>query len=98
MAKQIFKYELLRREHTLELPFGVNIIHFGMQRNKACFWAEVDPEETRKVNLVITPKITGAEVPGGVYNGDILVQGYRYLGTALYDNGDFVLHYYFKEE
>lgn len=85
--KQIFKYHLGRIEDILELPVGSEIVSFNVQRECACMWVHVDPSVDEKVRFHIKPVITGGYVP----------EDMAFIGTALFSEGDFVLHYYIKE-
>jgi len=88
--KMIWKYELEMKAAIQEamMPKGAKILHFDNQRGEPCVWAEVD-EESVKTKEVREFTIAGTGHP-------IPIPDYRliYIGTALFDRGDYVYHLY----
>jgi hypothetical protein len=83
--KTIYKYELknLSSENILHMPEGAEIISVGNQREKLVVWAAVEhgckKVGPRTIKCVLTGQATG-------------LSGYIFLGTVLFDNGNFVVH------
>ena len=84
--RQILKYGLLPITRYIDMPKGAIIRHVGVQRKRICLWVETktgqqDTEE-RHIRVVATGEkflIGGKDI---------------YLGTAILDNGNLVLHIY----
>jgi hypothetical protein len=67
----------------LELPKGAAVLHFGNQRERMCIWEAHEPAtegtERRTFELIGTGNQVDTDVE-------------RYIGTAMFHNGDLVLH------
>ncbi len=61
MKRSIYKYEIQRRE-LMALPFGSQIIHFGLQRDKFHIWVEVPFGDNRMVTREFRIHATGSSV------------------------------------
>lgn len=82
--KVIWKFNLDMYSDAITVPSGSNVIHFDLQHGKPTIWIEVIPD-----NEPVTLKVVG--VPTG---GQIPVNS-QHIKTIQYDNGSFVLHYYY---
>lgn len=82
----IYKYEInLEEIIKLTIPFGSEILKFGMQNNKMFIWVLIDPERTKMEIREFHLFGTGHDIEG--------VNKLKYLGTA----GDiFVWHLFEK--
>lgn len=89
---KIWKYPLIDPEHFREWPDiwmqkGAKILYFGNQHGVPTIWALVDPEaelEMRHFRLANT---------GDALDVDSLeINETGYIGTALFREGDLVLH------
>ena len=86
--KTIWKYELVELINEIRLPQGAEILHVREQHNKVCIWAEIDDSVVvdhlyEKRTFVLAG--TGHQKPDGELT---------YLGTAMLDGGDIVMHVY----
>lgn len=81
---KVFKYELNEVGETLvDIPMGAMRLHLALQKGKPHLWLAVDPNmPLRRSKIVVVP--TGSEVPRHA----------EYLGTLLYNGGDFVAHFF----
>lgn len=61
MTHRIHKYEINRRE-LLALPFGSQIIHFGLQRGKFHIWVQVPVDTERMVTREFRIHGTGSKI------------------------------------
>lgn len=78
------------KKQTIEIPVGAEIIHFGVQGKSACIWYECTPDCISFTDeYILYAFLTGEYIS--------LPPHSRFLGTALFDNGTFVLHYYIKK-
>jgi hypothetical protein len=76
-------------EMIVQMPWGARVLHVGVQQDKVCLWAEVNPDNRlcpRKFYSVGTGF-------GTVPRGDIA----KFLGTVQC-NGGFVWHIYEEHE
>ncbi len=85
-VKKVFKYSLPDRDGVIKLPLNANITSCQLQYGKPVIWAEVNPDETREVELSIKHVMTGGDVP----------EGYQQLATFLTNNDSFVIHVYMR--
>lgn len=80
---RIFKYELNPVGETVIETQRPRVLHLALQRGKPHAWVEIDERaHPTKMRIVAVP--TGADVPP---------RG-AYLGTLLFNGGEFVIHYY----
>ncbi len=81
----IYKYAIpVDGEPVIEMPSGAKVLSFHVQHNKPFIWALVDPDrpdEKRRFYLL------GTGHPMS-YSMDAM----RFIGTALLEDGDFILH------
>ena len=67
----------------LHMPAGAELISVGNQMEELVVWAVIDPEvmvsERRVIKCVLTGQVTD-------------LAGYIFLGTVLFDKGNFVVH------
>lgn len=85
--KLIFKYQLPVQPGVISIPvMGSNAkcLSVALQFGEPVLWAEVEQAYSEQHTIKLDAVMTGQEPPE---NG-------RYIGTALYDQGRFVLHYY----
>lgn len=87
MSEAVWKYELPSspvRGFPVEMPLNSTILCVQAQaRHKLCVWAMVDPDIA----------ISGRRYFNVVHTGDIEHKGLgRYLGTAQFAAGSYVLH------
>lgn len=83
--RQIWKY-LLSSERctTIWIPKGFEILSLQTQRDEPTIWALVDPEESQ-IRIDIMWVMTGE---------DFKLEHGEYLGTILFQEGFFVVHYF----
>ncbi len=81
--KVVHKYLLPAQDEVkLEMPIGARVLHVGAQGKQLCLWALVNPKgktRTRTFRIAGTGHEVGSASP-------------THLGTALMNNGAFVLH------
>lgn len=80
---RIFKYQIKVGDQFVQMPYGSNILHVGMQGTTITIWAMVE-EKNSLVNRDITVVGTGWELPKEAVN-------WKYIGTVQTDGG-FVWH------
>jgi|APFre7841882590_1041340.scaffolds.fasta_scaffold129104_2 hypothetical protein len=89
--RKIWKYVLEMKAAIQEImmPKGARILHFDNQRREPCIWVEVDDTAFLEIKEVreFTIAGTGHPIP-------IPAERLIYIGTALFDNGEFVWHLY----
>lgn len=83
---QVYKYALQIAPGVRKFAIQGEILPLSLQIQKdtPTLWAEVKRGDFRTVN--IESVMTGQMAPHG-----------KYIGTALLERGDFVLHYYLQE-
>jgi hypothetical protein len=83
--KRIFKFELPDHGNAqLLLPAEARILHIAYQRKQLQLWAECMEGAPRSIKRSFRIIYTGFdEVPGGAH-----------IGTALFNDGEFVAHVY----
>jgi hypothetical protein len=85
----IWKYSLQFEElQEVTLPKGSKILTVVNQRDVACLYALVDPNESKFENHKVWCHGTGHKVEP---------EGKRYLATAIFLGGGLVLHYFCEE-
>lgn len=78
---KVWKFEIADPETPPLMPYGAHVLSVGVQYDKVCVWALVNPLEPVEAHrLVIVP--TGETVPG---------RG-RFLGTVMLHGGALVFH------
>jgi hypothetical protein len=87
----VYKYVLEARagiEQVLfTIPQGAAFCHLQAQKDQVALWYEVDTEQPLHIEgVVFRGFLTGEKIPNnGVY---------LHIGTALFNDGDFVFHVY----
>lgn len=66
----------------IQMPKGAMCLFAREQHNYVCIWALVDPEAEKEPRSFVAVETGNTAVPDGS----------RYLGSALLDNGNYVLH------
>jgi acetone carboxylase gamma subunit len=81
----IWKYQLEMLTNTvLDIPDGYKILCVKKQHDHPVLYVQVRPDK-KKVKVEILRVVTG---------GPIAFNDYIYLGTLMFENDSFVLHYY----
>jgi hypothetical protein len=89
MQKEIWKYTLKTTDvQTVPLPINAKILHVGVQRERICLWAEVDPIEAAFTSHIF--RIIGTGHP--IFDTYQL----KYLGTVMLQGGSLVFHVYIQ--
>lgn len=82
--KTIWKYQLVKGPNLIGMPTGAQLLHVTEQGNEMTMWALVTPDVVFEERLFF------------VYGtGDTIVapkSKLAYIGTALLNNGSYVLH------
>lgn len=91
MIKRILKYQfnLKNRRHEFSVPNKSTPIAFRNQRNLPTIWMEIE-----EVNTSI--KIYDYCFIFLETGHDTVPDGFKYIGTELFDDDDYVLHCYYK--
>lgn len=74
------------RKQSFDLPSGAKIVHFGLQNGFACIWYECNPNTSWRDDYIQYTFLTGEDID--------VPDDAEFLGTALFDGGAFVVHYY----
>ena len=82
--KTIWKYELKELINEIRMPRGAIVLCAREQHNKICIWVEIDDSVTYAKRTFVLAG-TGHQKPDGELT---------YLGTAMLDGGDIVMHVY----
>ncbi len=78
---KVWKFGIVDPEAPVAMPNGAQVLSVGVQRERVCIWALVNPNEPATLRrFVIVP--TGEQVPG---HG-------RFLGTVMLRDGALVFH------
>lgn len=95
MSYVIHKYTLdvleIGKVQTIEMSADATIVSFQNQNNSPVIWVLESPDRPR-VPVPLALAMTGERVPGGREEAE-----QRYLGTAQFENGRFVLHLFSME-
>lgn len=85
MTSAVWKFELptVSCVQEIRLPGGSEVLRIDVQRGKPVLWALVEPERPLRSYFV-----------EAVMTGQPRQKDWGYLGTALLEGGDFVLHYF----
>lgn len=90
MPLTVYKYPLpMHREPAIEMPKEARILCVQVQKEVACVWAIVDPEQPTETR---TFRLFGTGQPM-----DIVVGSHRYIGTFQLLAGDFIGHLFEPE-
>jgi hypothetical protein len=82
--KTIHKYPLeVKGQQTVEMPYGAQILHVGVQRNQICIWAILESVKPMMVTRSFVIHGTGHPVDD---------TGLEHIGTVLMDDGALVWH------
>ena len=92
MSKAIWKYPLEKREgkQVLLLPRGAMIKGVVVQSNNPVLYALVDPKVMEHRSFVIHAYLTGELIE------DHEIRNFYPLGTVLFNEGRYVVHYYLE--
>lgn len=92
---KVFKFSfpdfITNQIHTIDVPHGARFLSVQVQENQPVVYAICDPKARRVVRTFIIVT-TGADIPVYSKAVDLL----QYLGTAMIDGGDFVVHVFLK--
>ena len=79
-------YKYTASDTTITVPKNTNIIHAGLQDDKLCIWAEVNPEELNDTRVTVDIVGTGHPIPSGTIHVGTFFQGpfvwHVYVGCA----------------
>lgn len=89
MTQKIYKYILDGDEiQSLSIPGFQKILSIKKQYERAVLYVIVDTESSATTNLLIRSFWTGQEM--------FYTEGFNYLDSILFDNDDYVVHYFVK--
>lgn len=82
--KVVWRYQIPVKDYSLiEMPFGAEILHFGLQYGKLKLWVLVDPSIEEMVERRFRLAGTGYDITEG---------GLQYIGTVKVMNGVIIYH------
>lgn len=73
----IWKFEMPSKEATIDMPAGAYILAVGQQHGALVFWAQCEPDETRRFPRRFRTVATGEPYPAGL----------DHHGTVQFPNG-----------
>ena len=83
MTVRILKYQFVDCAR-IDIPRDAVIRHVANQNGQLTVWAEVHDDTRPKPLVRLVAIVTGDSVP----------DGFAYIGTAMFNNGSFILHVY----
>ena len=85
---KVWKYALhLTESQFIDVPEGIQPLHFGIQGNQICLWAKIDTTQpTTRVEILCI--CSNWEIPDGTL---------EHIGTVVLPNQD-VYHYFWRSD